>query len=68
MKQLRFITKPARCTICRTSTSPRDVRAAGGLPRPPACWSSPSYWAIDFTIKRNPGLELAEALQQRGEV
>ena len=27
-----------------------------------------SYWAIDFTIKRNPGLELAEALQQRGEV
>ena len=26
-----------------------------------------SYWAIDFTIKRNPGLELAEALQQRGE-
>ena len=23
--------------------------------------------AIDFTIKRNPGLELAEALQQRGE-
>ena len=26
-----------------------------------------SYWAIDFTVKRNPGLELAEALQQRGE-
>ncbi len=26
-----------------------------------------SYWAIDFTIRRNPGLKLAETAQEQGE-